>query len=342
MATHGAVEAHPLPEGISSLLDTDLYKLTMQCAVLKYFPHVRESASVRFLRDTRVADNGYTAEVTYAFTNRTAHMRLTRAAFRWLQSQIDSECCQLGGWESGMLIRRSIPELGNISLSTEELHYLKTTCTYLNPPYLYFLKDFRLRPSQHIVTSFHTVANTGSDEDIGEVHLDIKGTWVDTILYEIPLLALTSEAYFRFCDTDWTHREQVEKAHSKGAQLLQHGCLFSEFGTRRRRDYHTQDLVLQGLIHAADEGKRQGWRGTLNGTSNVHFAMKYGIPPVGTVAHEWFMGIAAITNDYENANETGLRYWVGCFGEGVSSTVPLREVKTESSHSSLGSWDCPY
>lgn len=26
-----------LPEGVFSMLDTDLYKLTMQCAVLKYF-----------------------------------------------------------------------------------------------------------------------------------------------------------------------------------------------------------------------------------------------------------------------------------------------------------------
>ena len=31
-----------VPEGIFSVLDTDLYKLTMQCAVLKYLPNIRE------------------------------------------------------------------------------------------------------------------------------------------------------------------------------------------------------------------------------------------------------------------------------------------------------------
>ena len=65
------------------------------------------------------------------------------------------------------------------------------------------------------------------------------------------------------------------------------------------------------------DADKKGWEGKLSGTSNVHFAMKYSIPPVGTVAHEWFMGIAAYTNDYEHATETALRYWIGCFGEGV-------------------------
>lgn len=145
-----------------------------------------------------------------------------------------------------------------------------------------------------------------------------QGLWVDTILYEIPLLALISEAYFKFCDRDWTYAGQVEKARRKGAQLLENGCIFSEFGSRRRRDYHTQDLVLQGLRQAQDDAAHSGWKGKLSGTSNVHFAMKHGLLPVGTVAHEWFMGVAAITNDYENANEIALRYWVATFGEGVS------------------------
>lgn len=145
----------------------------------------------------------------------------------------------------------------------------------------------------------------------------IKGLWLDTILYEIPLLALTSQAYFMFTDTDWDYQSQEEKAYRKGCELLENGCMFSEFGSRRRRDYHTHDLVMKGLSRAAEEGKRRGWMGALTGTSNVHFAMKYDTNAVGTVAHEWYMAIAAITDDYENANEMALRYWLGCFGEGV-------------------------
>ncbi len=165
--------------------------------------------------------------------------------------------------------------------------------------------------------TFTPLNDTGSPDDVGDTYLDIGGSWLDTILYEIPLLALTSEAYFRFCDRDWTYEHQKTRAYDKGCKLLEHGCVFSEFGTRRRRDYHTQDLVMQGLIRASTDAQGRGWKGKLSGTSNVHFAMKHGIPPVGTVAHEWFMGIASITNDYEHANETALRYWVGCFGEGV-------------------------
>ncbi|KAL8773746.1 MAG: hypothetical protein Q9209_001514 [Squamulea sp. 1 TL-2023] len=270
------INGRDLPDGIFSILDTDLYKLTMQCAVLKYLPDVH---------------------VTYAFTNRTSHMRLSRAAFQWLEEQID--------------------KLANVSLTSSELNYLKSTCTYFSATYLRFLTSFRLQPAKHVRTSFTPVKDTGSQDDMGDVSLDIGGRWLDTILYEIPLLALTSEAYFKFCDRDWTYKHQEDRAYVKGRKLMEHGCIFSEFGSRRRRDYHTQDLVIRGLKRAAADSSVQGWRGRLSGTSNVHFAMKYGISPVGTVAHEWFMGIASITNDYEHANETALRYWVGCFGEGV-------------------------
>jgi nicotinate phosphoribosyltransferase len=206
-------------------------------------------------------------------------------------------------------------ELGNISLADDEYRFLKEHCDYLSDDYLEFLKEFRLRPRDQVKTTFNPVnADTGSGSDIGDVDIQIKGTWADTILYEIPMLALTSEAYFLFMDKDWNYDGQEDKAFEKGMRLLEAGCTFSEFGTRRRRDYHTQALVFRGLVRASKEATEKGLPGKLTGTSNVHLAMRFNIPPVGTVAHEWFMGIAAITGDYKKATEEALRHWIGCFG----------------------------
>ncbi|KAH6853600.1 Quinolinate phosphoribosyl transferase [Chaetomium sp. MPI-CAGE-AT-0009] len=267
----------PYPEGVISFLDTDLYKLTMQCAVLKYYKNV---------------------PVTYAFTNRTPEKKLSRKAFRWLEDQVR--------------------KLGNISLSAEELYYLKEHCPYLSPAYLEFLSEFRLRPREQVVLSFLPIGDdTGAETDIGDLDIKVSGIWSEAILYEIPLLSLTSEAYFKFMEPDWTYEGQEAQAFEKGMRLLEAGCVFSEFGTRRRRDYHTQALVFRGLTKASKEAEKRGLPGKLSGTSNVHLAMRFNIPPVGTVAHEWFMGTAAIVGDYRKATEEALRHWVGCFGEGV-------------------------
>jgi nicotinate phosphoribosyltransferase len=267
----------PYPEGVISFLDTDLYKLTMQCAVLKYYKDV---------------------PVTYAYTNRTPEKKLSRKAFLWLEDQVR--------------------KLGNISLSAEEHQYLKEHCPYLSPAYLEYLSEFRLRPRDQVAITFSPVGgDTGAETDLGDLDIKISGTWAETILYEIPLLALTSEAYFKFMEPDWTYDGQEDRAFEKGMRLLEAGCVFSEFGTRRRRDYHTQALVFRGLTRASKEAAKRGFSGKLSGTSNVHLAMRFNIPPVGTVAHEWFMGAAAITGDYRVATEEALCRWVGCFGEGV-------------------------
>ena len=60
--------------------------------------------------------------------------------------------------------------------------------------------------------------------------------------------------------------EDTDRAYEKGTKLLEAGCPFSEFGTRRRRSYHSHDLVVGQLVRAE---KDHPGRGKLLGTSNV-------------------------------------------------------------------------
>lgn len=265
------------PSVIFSLLDTDLYKLTMQCAVLKYFPNT---------------------SVAYRFTNRTPHMKLTKRAVDWLHVQI--------------------LQLANITVTSEEIEWLKKTCPYFSKEYLSYLEAFKMKPEQHVELIFKP-EQEGQDDSPGELQITVHGLWIETILYEIPLLALISEAYFKFVDRDWTYTQQEESAKRKGLKLPEGGCVFSEFGSRRRRSYKTHELIMQGLASAQQEATAEhpDWKGKFTGTSNVHMAMRFGVQPVGTVAHEWFMGIAAIEDNYADANETAMKYWIGTFGPGV-------------------------
>ena len=96
-------------------------------------------------------------------------------------------------------------------------------------------------------------------------------------------MSIVSEAYFKHDNTSWDYTGQIALAKQKGKELFTAGCVVSEFGSRRRRSYLAQDLVMQGLVAAnAEFGTREG---KLAGTSNVHFAEKFDVAPIGTIAH---------------------------------------------------------
>jgi nicotinate phosphoribosyltransferase len=63
----------------------------------------------------------------------------------------------------------------------------------------------------------------------------VKGKWVETILYEIPLLVLVSECYFRFSNTDWNYDGQEENAYVFRTSLEQE--MLMRTGSRRECSY---------------------------------------------------------------------------------------------------------
>lgn len=220
--------------------------------------------------------------VIYKYTNRTVDLKLNEAAVEWIKKQITL--------------------LGELTFTDEEIEFLGKKLPQLPNEYLEYLRTFQLKPNDQIKYL----------ED-GDFKLEISGAWCDTILYEIPLLAIISEGYFKFVDTNWNYEGQEEKAHDKIEQLIKNKCNFSEFGTRRRRSVKSQEIVIQQMRSHLDAHPDD--KPFIAGTSNVYFAMKYGFDPIGTVAHEWYMGIASITQNYKEANKIAMDYWINTFGE---------------------------
>ena len=101
------------------------------------------------------------------------------------------------------------------------------------------------------------MAEDGIDDESGVIALTVTGLRIDTALYELPLLAPTGATYFH---TDWTHNDQEQNTYAKARELLEHGCNFAKYGTRRRRDLHTQSLVIQGLVNRCWAQAMSTWR----------------------------------------------------------------------------------
>jgi nicotinate phosphoribosyltransferase len=97
-------------------------------------------------------------------------------------------------------------------------------------------------------------------------------------------MACLSEIYFQSVVLDWDYKGQAgehsrnpwiqtlvntfskDAAYKKCQVLVAAGCIFSEFGTRRRRSFHTQDLVLGAIVEASHDCPGEG---LFSGTSNA-------------------------------------------------------------------------
>jgi len=245
---------------LTSLLDNDFYKFTMQCGVVQLFPKTK---------------------ARYTFINRGKH-EFPEGFDKALRAAVDA--------------------MAELKVTKDEKAFLVKNCPYLSPLYLDFLEGYRYDPSEVYI------AQEGND-----LKVTVEGHWYRTILWEVPLLSIISELYYQLMNaTAWTDAQVIANTREKELLYKELGVVFAEFGTRRRHSYHVHDIVMRTLL--------EGYGSTFMGSSNVHFAMKYKVKPIGTHAHEWFMFHAA-EYSYKMANALSLEHWVDVYiGVALSDT----------------------
>jgi nicotinate phosphoribosyltransferase len=141
-------------------------------------------------------------------------------------------------------------------------------------------------------------------------------------LFEIYLLEIVNEVYFRM---QYDYEELLKSAREKLDAKIdafnsgKYTFKFAEFGCRRRLSREWMD---EAVLKLRDRLKG----GNMVGTSDVYFAMKYGLTPVGTYAHEFvqmYQGIDSIPLAYTNhyAMEDWYDYYRGDNGTALTDTV---------------------
>lgn len=188
-------------------------------------------------------------------------------------------------------LRKAVDELAKLQLTRQEKFFFAQTCPYIDPTYFDFLQGYRYDPEEVRI-----------QQQGEELHVEIEGYWYRTILWEVPLMSLICEVYYRMAMDQQRQPDEavIAVAREKIEKYRELGVTIAEFGTRRRHSYAVHRLVVHAL--------KQYGSGTFIGTSNVHMAMLNQTRPIGTHAHEWFMFHAA-KYGFKMANLLGLEHW---------------------------------
>ncbi|HTN65429.1 MAG TPA: nicotinate phosphoribosyltransferase, partial [Burkholderiaceae bacterium] len=139
----------------------------------------------------------------------------------------------------------------------------------------------------------------------GEIEILVQGPWLHTILFEVPLLAIVNEIYFR--------ARQPVPDFAEGRRRLQHkmrmiadnpelaGCQIADYGTRRRFSRIWHEEVIATL--------KQQFSANFAGTSNVLSAWQHGLTPLGTMAHEYLQACQALGPRLRDSQTYGFEVW---------------------------------
>ena len=179
-------------------------------------------------------------------------------------------------------IRDEIGSLCSLHFQDSELAYLRSM-RFIKSDFVDFLGLFKLNEKYITVTPLPS----------GEIEIVIIGPWLHTILFEIPVLAIVNEVYFRNTQKVPDFLEGRRRLDVKIGQLQAEGLAdlkIADYGTRRRFSRAWHDEVLRVLVARLGSGTA----GQFAGTSNTLLAMKLGLTPLGTMAHEYLQASQAL------------------------------------------------
>ncbi|MDA7414801.1 nicotinate phosphoribosyltransferase [Xenophilus arseniciresistens] len=201
-------------------------------------------------------------------------------------------------------IRDEVRALCSLQFKEAELAYLRSM-RFIKSDFVDFLGIFRLNEKYIDVVPLPS----------GEIEINIRGPWLHTILFEIPVLAIVNEVYFRNTQPQPDLAEGRRRLETKIGQLQAAGLgelKIADYGTRRRFSKQWHEEVLRtlsdrlgavGAPHAADAQPQ------LAGTSNVLYAMKLGLIPLGTMAHEYLQACQALGPRLRDSQIYGFEMW---------------------------------
>lgn len=203
-------------------------------------------------------------------------------------------------------IREQIEAYCNLRFKKEELDYLRSIL-WIHDDYVNYLKNWH--PD---FTDFDISTN-----DPCGLAIEASSSWLNSSPYEMPVLMIVNEVYFRMSydyKALWT---SFEKRLMEKYDALRNGKWyignFSGFGLRRRLSAETEEKFTDVFCHLNDT---KHCASTFVGMSNVYLAWKYGLKPTGTMAHEWIMGAGQGDMKHNPAycNWYALAAWVKEYG----------------------------
>jgi nicotinate phosphoribosyltransferase len=202
-------------------------------------------------------------------------------------------------------IRDEIRHLCSLQFKEPELAYLRSM-RFIKSDFVDFLGLFKLNEKYIEVLP----------QASGEIEISIKGPWLHTILFEIPVLAIVNEVYFRNTQKHATLDEGRRRLETKIGQLQAEGLTdlkIADYGTRRRfsKDWHEEVLrTLTARLGPVTAPAQPSARlPQFAGTSNVLYAMKLGLIPLGTMAHEYLQACQALGPRLRDSQIFGFESW---------------------------------